>query len=74
MAWVDGAVAQLAITFQPVKLCRAWYHSAACARVAAAVALAAAAGVQRMGALPDGLPLGWHLIRGAAVSSPEVWN
>jgi hypothetical protein len=50
----------------------AWYHSAACAGVAAGVAAEAAAGVRALGALPDGLPLGWQLIRGAAVSAPEA--
>jgi len=50
----------------------AWYHSDACAAVAAGVAAEAAAGVQALGTLPDGLPVGWQLIRGAAVSAPEA--
>ena len=49
-----------------------WFATPAAREVAAALAGLAGHGLLYLGKLPDGVPLSWQLIRGAAVAQPEV--
>ena len=49
-----------------------WWCSSACRQVDEAVARAAAQGLSEVAVSASGVPLSWQLIRGCAVSAPEV--